>query len=357
MNSTTPLLSQNNLKYLTYRLQSIVATKLVYSQYGEPCKVLKKETENLTDIKPNEVLVKMLAAPVNPADMNIIQGTYPVKPPLPAIGGNEGVGEVIEAGSDVKTLAKGDRVVPLVNALGTWRSHLILTGDKLLKVPKELGLVEAATFTVNPATAYRMLKNFVKLKSGDVVIQNGGNSACGQYVIQLCHNWGIKTVNIVRNRPTINELKEYLKSLGATYVLTEEELRQTDIFKSKAINKPKLALNCVGGKSATELMRQLDHGGTIVTYGGMAREPVTVAVSALIFKDVKVVGYWMTRWSNENHNNPERQKMFSEIIDLMISGKLRGPACELVKFDNFKTALESTLSSKGMAGKKFILEF
>lgn len=125
----------------------------------------------------------------------------------------------------------------------------------MLKVPKNLGLVEAATLTVNPCTAYRMLRDFIPLKPGDTVIQNGANSACGQNVIQICRSWGVRTVNVVRSRPDIEKLKSYLMDLGATHVLTEEEVRSADIFKAGKVDKPKLALNCVGGKSALEIMR------------------------------------------------------------------------------------------------------
>lgn len=75
-----------------------------------------------------------------------------------------------------------------------------------------------------------------------------------------------------------------LKCLGATEVLTEAELRTTDIFKSKKVSQPKLALNCVSGQNALEVLRHLGHGGTMVTYGGMSREPVTVPTASLIFK-------------------------------------------------------------------------
>lgn len=79
----------------------------------------------------------------------------------------------------------------------------------------------------NPCTAYRMLHDFVALNKDDVVIQNGANSACGQNVIQLAKIFGYKSVNIIRQRPEpdLENLKNHLKSLGATYVLTEEELR------------------------------------------------------------------------------------------------------------------------------------
>lgn len=72
-----------------------------------------------------------------------------------------------------------------------------------------------------------MLKDFVTLNKDDVVIQNGANSACGQNVIQLAKIFGYKSVNIIRSRPEpdLTKLKDYLTSLGASYVLTQEELR------------------------------------------------------------------------------------------------------------------------------------
>lgn len=81
-----------------------------------------------------KVSVKWLLAPVNPADINTIQGKYPSKPPLPAIPGNEGVGEIIAIGSNVKYLNIGDRVIPNGTHLGTWRTHANYTVEELLKV-------------------------------------------------------------------------------------------------------------------------------------------------------------------------------------------------------------------------------
>lgn len=343
--------------YEVLRYQSLMASKLYYTEYGDPMKVVQKVNEEVPTIESKDVLIKMIAAPVNPADINTIQGKYPSKPSLPAVPGNEGVGEVLKMGSEVTNFKIGDRVVPLTNALGTWRSHMVLPSNVLLKVPKDLGIVEAATLTVNPCTAYRMLKDFTKLKEGDVVIQNGANSACGQNVIQLSRAWDLKTINIVRDRPNLKELIDFLKGLGATEVLTEEQLRTTDLFKSKKLPKPKLGLNCVGGKSALEIMRHLQNSSPIVTYGGMSREPVTVPTSALIFKDLQVRGFWMTEWTKKNGDSEERLKMFNDIIELMRQSKLQGPAYKMVAFDQYQEALLNTMTVKGMIGKKYILEF
>lgn len=339
------------------RYQSVSASKLLYSEYGDPMKVVQKVKDDLSEVQQKEVLIKMIAAPVNPADINTIQGKYPSRPTLPAVPGNEGVGEILKIGSEVNNLQIGDRVVPLTNALGTWRSHMVLPSNLLLKIPKDIGIVEAATLTVNPCTAYRMLKDFATLKEGDVVIQNGANSACGQNVIQLAKAWGFKSVNIVRDRPNLKDLIDFLKGLGATEVLTEEQLRTTDLFKSKKLPKPKLGLNCVGGQSALEIMRHLQNSSSIVTYGGMSREPVTVPTSALIFKDLQVRGFWMTEWTKKNSDSEERVKMFNDIITLMQQNKLHGPAYKMVAFDQYQEALINTMTIKGMIGKKYILDF
>ena len=89
----------------------------------------------------------------------------------------------------------------------------------------DIPLEMAATLRVNPGTAYQMLKSFVNLNSNDVIIQNGANSAAGQFVIQLAKTMGLVSVNIVRDREDIGKLKDELIELGANYVWTEEELR------------------------------------------------------------------------------------------------------------------------------------
>ncbi|XP_049800811.1 enoyl-[acyl-carrier-protein] reductase, mitochondrial [Schistocerca nitens] len=357
MTSFVAQASHDNAIVTFARNQSVLSSKLVYSEYGDPPKVVRQEKEELRNPAEHEVMIRMLASPVNPADINTIQGVYAVKPKLPSIPGNEGVGEIADVGNGVTDLKVGDRVVPKLNAWGTWRTHAVCKADELIKISDKIGIVEAATLTVNPCTAYRMLKDFVPLSEGDSVIQNGANSAAGQNVIQLCKAWGIKSVNIVRNRSDIDELKKFLTELGATYVLTEEELRTTDLFKKGVIVRPTLALNCVGGKNALEVMRHLDSGGVMVTYGGMSREPVTVPTSALIFKNITVRGYWMTRWSNENANSPERSRMFEELTNLIIERKLNPPKHTLIGFERYKEALSNAMSTKGFVGMKYIFDF
>ncbi|CAG9564732.1 unnamed protein product [Danaus chrysippus] len=330
-------------------VRSLTSKNLFYAEFGDPLHVVRMREVEVPPLKNQEVLVRMLAAPVNPADINTIQGKYPVKITLPSIPGNEGVGVVESVSDGVKNICPGDRVIVVKPLNGTWRDVAILNQQVLRVVPKDLGLVEAATLTVNPCTAYRMLSDFKNVKEGLVVIQNGANSACGQMVIQICKAWGVKNINIVRNRPEINDLKEYLKCLGATYVLTEEELRTTTIFKENKIDRPSLALNCVGGKNALEMVRHLQKSAAVVTYGAMSREPVTIPNASLIFKNISFHGFWMTAW-NEKAPQDKKEEMICDIINLMLEKKLNCPVHKMVKFDDYKTAIGQTLSTKGFTG-------
>ncbi|XP_072465720.1 enoyl-[acyl-carrier-protein] reductase, mitochondrial isoform X3 [Notamacropus eugenii] len=273
---------------------------LVFRQHGEPLKVVELKNLESSPLGRSDARVKMLAAPVNPADINVIQGTYGILPELPAVAGNEGVGQVVEVGSAVTGVKPGDWVIPVNGGLGTWRAEVVANEKSFIGIPSDIPLHCAATLSINPCTAYRMLLDFEQLQPGDSVIQNGANSAVGQAVIQIAAALGLRTINIVRDRPDLQKLTDRLKDLGAEHVFTEEEMRKPemkDFFKN--FPRPQLALNCVGGKSSTELMRHLGHGGTMVTYGGMARQPITASVSSFIFKDLKLRGFWMTQWKKD----------------------------------------------------------
>ncbi len=94
------------------------------------------------------------------------------------------------------------------------------------------------------------------------MIQNAANSGVGRAVIQLCKSMGVKTINVVRNRPDIGELKTELIDLGADFVLTQEELataKTREWLQSDPAVKISLGLNCVGGRAATEMARSLSY--------------------------------------------------------------------------------------------------
>ncbi|XP_067581276.1 enoyl-[acyl-carrier-protein] reductase, mitochondrial isoform X1 [Pseudorca crassidens] len=335
---------------------------LVYGHHGDPAKVVELKNLELAAVGGSDVHVKMLAAPVNPSDINMIQGNYGLLPKLPAVGGNEGVGQVVAVGSSVTRVKPGDWVIPanaglessslrssatccvtLANSAGTWRTEAVFSEEALISVPSDIPLQSAATLGVNPCTAYRMLMDFEQLRPGDSVIQNASNSGVGQAVIQIAAALGLRTINVVRDRPDIQKLTDRLKNLGAHHVVTEEELRKHEMKNFfKDVPQPQLALNCVGGKSSTELLRHLAPGGTMVTYGGMAKQPVIASVSLLIFKDLKLRGFWLSQWKKD-HSPDQFKELILTLCDLIHRGQLTAPACSEVPLQDYQRALEASM--------------
>ena len=174
-----------------------------------------------------------------------------------------------------------------------------------------------------------MLKDFVKLDDGDWWIQNGANSGVGRAAIQLGKKWGYKSIAVIRSRPGEEgeKLKRELEDLGATKVVTDEEIQQ-DGFKDQVKewtnggrSPLKLALNCVGGNAAMAMARPLSSGACMVTYGGMSKKPMLIGASMLIFKDLRFSGFWVSRWSDAHPD--EKTRTVDELLDMMRKGEFK----------------------------------
>ncbi|EON65250.1 hypothetical protein W97_04487 [Coniosporium apollinis CBS 100218] len=325
------------------------ARALIFRKYGEPADALSLHTHSISPAHSKNLTLRFLASPINPADINQIQGVYPSKPTFTtslgtsdpvAVAGNEGVAEVIAVGSGVKSVQRGDWVIQKTPGFGTWRTHAQCDESNLLKIDDKSGLspVQVGTVSVNPCTAYRMLRDFAALKEGDWFIQNGANSGVGRAAIQLGRLWGYKSINVIRQRPQgVEDLKTELKELGADVVVTDEELQSRE-FRDRVKEvthggreEVKLGLNCVGGKAATSLAKTLSEGGHLVTYGAMAKQPTEVPASLLIFKDIHFDGFWVSRWSERNPE--EKKRTVEHVLQLTREGKFRDVPWQKVEWE------------------------
>ncbi|AEE78071.1 Enoyl-[acyl-carrier-protein] reductase [Arabidopsis thaliana] len=326
---------------------------IVYEEHGSPDSVTRLVNLPPVEVKENDVCVKMIAAPINPSDINRIEGVYPVRPPVPAVGGYEGVGEVYAVGSNVNGFSPGDWVIPSPPSSGTWQTYVVKEESVWHKIDKECPMEYAATITVNPLTALRMLEDFVNLNSGDSVVQNGATSIVGQCVIQLARLRGISTINLIRDRAGSDEAREQLKALGADEVFSESQLNVKNV-KSLLGNLPEPALgfNCVGGNAASLVLKYLREGGTMVTYGGMSKKPITVSTTSFIFKDLALRGFWLQSWLSMGKVK-ECREMIDYLLGLARDGKLKYET-ELVPFEEFPVALDKALGKLGRQPKQVI---
>src|SRR5437763_3080791 len=136
----------------------------VYETHGNPADVLDIETQPWPTPASDEAVVQMRAAPINPADLNQIEGKYPIRPQLPATPGFEGAGVVVDLGKSVKDLAVGALVI-LPHNLGTWRDAVSVKASELVTVPPAIDPVDAAMLKINPIMVLRLMHGYDDITS------------------------------------------------------------------------------------------------------------------------------------------------------------------------------------------------
>ena len=321
----------------------------IYETHGNPPEVLRVVEQSWPAPAENEAVVAMRAAPLNPADINAIEGKYPIRPTLPATPGMEGAGVVVELGRGARGVQAGDLVL-LPHNLGTWREACAVLADKLVVVPSGIEPVQAALLKINPITAWRMLHDFVPLQRGDWFIQNAANSAAGRAAIQIGHELGFRSVNVVRRHELIEELK---REGGDVVVLDTDDLR--DEVAANTQRAPiQLALNAVGGESALRVAKCLASDGTMVTYGAMSVQPLTIPNGMLIFKNLKFTGFWVNKWYDAA--TPEqRAEMFAPLFEMAQRSLLRTKVEKSYSIHDALAAVQHAMQPQ--RGGKVVFEF
>jgi trans-2-enoyl-CoA reductase len=322
---------------------------VVYEKHGNPPDVLRVESRPWPTPVQGEAVVKMQAAPINPADLNQIEGKYPVRPELPATPGFEGAGVVVELGANVNDLTSGALVI-LPHNVGTWRDAVAVKAEELVVVPKGIEPVQAAMLKINPLTAWRLLHDYVDLQKGDWLIQNAANSAAGRDVIQIAHELGYRTVNVVRRA----ELIDQLRAEGGDVVLVDGDNLREEVKNATGGALIRLGLNSVGGDSALRLANCLAPAGTLVSFGAMSLQPLKIPTGLLIFKDLRFRGIWINKWY-DNATSTERMQTFRPLFDMATRGLLKTKVDKAYPLSEVKAAVAH--AAQGKRSGKIIFEF
>jgi len=306
---------------------------LSFPTTGNPAEVLELIERPLAPLTGHEVRVHMRYAPVNPADLNFIEGTYGRAAHPPAIPGHEGCGEVIEIGPLVTSLEVGDVVIPLLG-VGCWSQHLTAAELHFAKLPPGIDRVQASMLRVNPVTAWHLLKKYVDLSEGAWVAQNAGNSGVGRAFIQIAKHLGLRSASFVRREELIPELT----ALGADAVFLDDEAGLAAAKEMFAGEKIRLATNAVGGDSAIRLMDLLSPEGTLVTYGAMSRRSLKVPNKFLIFKNLHLQGLWISRWFEES-GSAELAEVLEPIAKMVAHGEIVTAVDEIFPMADHRRAI------------------
>ena len=209
--------------------------------------------------------------------------------------------------------------------IGSWRTHLQVPAEQVTKVENKEGVTakQVGTVSVNPVTAWRLLRGFVDVGEGGWYIQNGANSGVGRAVTQLGRLWGMRGIVVIRAREDEGEegrLREEMRALGAEKVVTDKEVAEKG-FRDRVMEwtnggreEVRLGLNCVGGEAGMAMARVLGKGASLVTYGAMSKAPMRVGAGMLIFQDLRFQGFWVSRWSERFPE--EKKRTVEEILGL-----------------------------------------
>jgi NADPH:quinone reductase-like Zn-dependent oxidoreductase len=310
-----------------------------HNEFGDPAEVLQVASLPLPEPGPGEVRVKLLAATINPSDYGMIGGSYARLRELPAVAGREGVGQVDALGAGVSTVEVGAHV--RFPEEGAWQEYACLPAEDLLVVPNSVPVEQAAISFINPPTAYYLLTQVVDLPEGSWVLQNAGNSTVGLSVIQMAKAMGLKTISQVRRE----ELVEPLQAMGADHVVLEGSGWPKQIKELTGGEPVRLALNSIGGESATDQIKALGEGGTQVTFGGMVGDKVRFPTRFLIFNDVRLVGFWWDKFCKAQGAAAVREVM-DAVYAMMCDGRLKLPIEATYELSQVKEAIQHDKSPK-----------
>lgn len=289
-----------------------------------------------------QLLVRMLAAPINPAELLLVQGRYASRPPLPVPLGIEAACEVLAIGAGIGDVQVGDRVISLTRT--NWAERLCLAREEVIVLPASIDPLQAGMLKVNPATALMMLQNYRKLGAGDWLVQNAANSGVGRNLIQLASAAGVRTACVVRRE----SLRDELLAIGATAVFIDGPDLAGQV-RNRIDGPLPLAIDAVGGTASMRLAACLDEDGMVVNYGLLSGEPCQLAAEQAIFNGISLRGFWLAK-QLRGMEADRMTALYAELSAHIVAGRVYAPVERTYPLTELPAALDHAMR-EGRSGK------
>jgi NADPH:quinone reductase-like Zn-dependent oxidoreductase len=292
---------------------------IVFEKFGEPSEVLKVRDVPVPEPGPGQVRVRMIASPVNPSDLLVVRGRYGVLPTLPATPGFEGVGVVDKIGPGLLgKLVMGKRVAVINSKGGNWAEYAVIPARQARPFPSDIPDEQVASAFVNPATVLAMVRHVLQVPRGGWLLQSAAGSTLGRMIIKLGRHDGFKTLNVVRRREAIDELKV----LGGDAVISSSDGPISDqVRRITGSDGVAYAIDPVGGDTGTEVFNSLGSEGRLLLYGSLTGEPVRIDPRLMIAGKRVVEGFWLGHWMPKR-SIPASLLLFRQIAQLIRAGVL-----------------------------------
>jgi NADPH:quinone reductase-like Zn-dependent oxidoreductase len=205
------------------------------------------------------VRIKVSAAGVNFADVQMRMGLYPEAPRVPFVPGYEVAGVISEVGPGAEGFRRGQRVLSLCR-FGGYTDEIVLPAGQVRPTPRRLSDREAAAVPVAFATAWIALVDMARIREGDRVLVPGAAGGVGTALVQIASCAGAQVVGLVGNAGK----KDLVRSLGASEVLTYDELQSRAGLDGRQFT---VIAESRGASALKDSMRRLAPGGRVVSYG------------------------------------------------------------------------------------------
>jgi NADPH:quinone reductase-like Zn-dependent oxidoreductase len=229
---------------------------IVAHQYGGP-EVLKYEDVSVPQPKENEILVRVIASGVNPADPLILNGKYAKEfgTHLPLVLGYDMAGVVVKTGAKVTKLKVSDPVYAYLLWGGGWGEYCISNETESAIKPKSLSFVDASSVPLAALTAWQALIDLGKIQPGQTALIHGGSGGVGSFAIQIAKARGAR---VIATASTANQ--DLLKQLGADVAIDYTKQKFEEMAKDVD-----LVIDPVGRDTLARSYAVVKKGGIIIT--------------------------------------------------------------------------------------------
>lgn len=314
---------------------------LQFEHVGKPIDILRLKQTPKPIPQRGEILVKVLAAPINPNDYVFMEGTYRFKPTFPQTAGLEGCGIIEETGEGVHQ-TKGGLVAFM--GMGTWAEYTIVPVKDAFELPAHFPIERAAQFFLNPMTAVGLL-DVSKVEPGGYLLMNAGNSALSQIIVQLAIGKGIHPILVVRSAAIAADLKP----LGADVIVYEKDKLPEQILEITEGNGAQSGFDSIGGEYGEAILSSLGPNGIYITMGRMLSRSINVNTDLLLYKGITLRGFGIRGWMAEKTNEQLRE-LCRELIPVIGNPDFQLPVAGSFTLQSFKEALHQN-EQPGKPGK------
>ncbi|MFF5185787.1 NADP-dependent oxidoreductase [Streptomyces sp. NPDC000345] len=321
-------------------------------KYGDRSPVRAAEMSD-PEPGPDDVLVKIHAASVNPLDFKIRDGAFKTILPyrLPLILGNDLAGVVVQVGSAVTRFAVGDEVYarPAKDRIGTFAELIAVHQDDLAPKPAALTMAQAASLPLVALTAWQALVERARVQPGQKVLIHAGSGGVGTIALQLASHLG---AHVATTASAANA--DLVKELGADIVIDYRTQDFEDVLDGYDV-----VLDTLGGKTLEKSVRVLKPGGKVISIAGppdaaFARELganriLRLAMNALSFRTRRRAKRRGVTYSFLFMRADGDQ--LRELTRLIDAGAIRPVVDRVFPFDQTREALEYAEQGRAKAGK------